>query len=112
MAQKHAIPRRITHRIVVPRGDAVEEAVLCPCYSAPGLAHAKSTERIPDNVYPRRRRKVAARQMDLVFAVVVEAAQTVERLKASPGIRRLCVNRHRAERYDVAVHDLELGRIS
>ena len=112
IAQKDAIARRIAHRIVVPRSDAVEEAVRGPRDSASSLAHAESTDGIPHDIDPRRRRKITARQVNLIFAVLVEAAQAVERLKPSAGVRRLRVNRHRAEWDDVAVHDLELGWIS
>src|SRR2546423_4655504 len=112
IAQKHTIARRVAHRVVVPRGDTIEEAVRSPGYPASPFTHAESPDGIPDDIDPRCGRKVAARQMDLVFAVLVEAAQTIERLKSSSGVRRLCVNRHRTKRYDVAIHDLELGWIS
>src|SRR5689334_7128250 len=50
--------------------------------------------------------------MDLVFAALVEPAQAIEALKTCSGIGGVGVNRHRAQRDYVAVHDLELRRIS
>ena len=50
--------------------------------------------------------------MNLVFAIGIEAAQPIEALEPGPRICRFRMNRHGAERHNVAVHDLELGRIS
>src|SRR6185503_8051197 len=61
---------------------------------------------------PRCRRQIAAGQVNLVFAVGIEAAESVEALESGARVGRLRMNGHRAERNDVAVHYLQLGRIS
>src|ERR1041384_6064978 len=50
--------------------------------------------------------------MNLVFTVRGESAQPVEALEPGSGVRCVGVNRYGAERHNVTVHDLELGRIS
>ena len=49
--------------------------------------------------------------MDLVFTLRVESTQSIEALQPGAGIHRLRMNRDGTERYDISIHDFELGRI-
>ena len=95
----------------MPRRDAVEEAVSRPGCSAAALADDESRRRIADDIDPWRRWQITATQVDLVLTLGVEATQSVKALQTSAGIGCVRMNGHRAQRHDVAVHDLELGRI-
>src|SRR2546423_1127082 len=50
--------------------------------------------------------------MNFVFTLGVEAAQAIEASQPGAGVSGFGVNRHRTERYDVTIHDFELGWIS
>src|SRR5687768_11748627 len=78
VSQEDAIARWISHRVVVPRSDAIKEAVACPGRAASTFAHHESAGGIAYDVDPRGGRKIAARQVNLVFAIRVESAQAVE----------------------------------
>src|SRR6266513_6285428 len=112
IAQKNAVARRISHRIIVPRRDAVEEAVARPRRAASAFADDETRSRVADHVDPGCGRQIASVQMDLVFTLCIEAAKSVEALETRTRIRGFCVNRHRTEGYDVAIHDVQLGWIS
>src|SRR6185312_12611078 len=76
---------RIAHRIIVPRREAVEVAVLAPRVSAAALRHAESGVRVRDDVGPWRRRYRRAGNGDLVVAAISEVPEAVSR---HVGVRR------------------------
>ena len=105
VTQEHAITRRIANRIVVPGRDSIEKAVARPCRSAAAFADDESTRRISDDIHPRRWRIIAPRQVNLVFASLIEPAQAIEALQSCAGIGRVGVNRDCPEWNDIAIHD-------
>src|SRR5215212_5875981 len=75
VTQKHAVARWIADGVVVPRSDAIEEAVPRPRDATTTFADKESTRRIPHDVDPRRRWIVASRQVNLILTRIVEPAQ-------------------------------------
>ncbi len=79
VAQVEGLRHRIAGRIVVPRGEAEEEAVGGPGETAAALGDHEAAVRVGDDVGPRRRRHVVAADLDLVVAVRAQARRSRSR---------------------------------
>ena len=77
---------RVGDRIVEPRRESKEIAVLRPREAAASLRHAESDRRIGDDVRPRCRRHSLAGDVDLEVARVRQPAVSVRRLRRRVGL--------------------------
>ena len=84
VAQVQHLAHRIADRIVVPRREAEEVAVLGPGEAAAPLGHDEAAVRIGDDVGPRRRRHAVAAHAHLVVAVRRRARRSRCRTGADP----------------------------
>src|SRR6185437_16216453 len=69
VAQVEDLTAGIAHRIVGPRREPIEEAVLRPCTSPAPLRYAEAGARIRNDVRPRRGRGIRCGDTNLVISV-------------------------------------------